>query len=230
MSSAFTPLEIFILALLRGGINTIYLLYAKVGLSFGGIRAALAHLERDRLIQRTAHGKRKKRIMRLTEKGGGAFAAACTDTTADITLWDLDAVLRAFWASLQVSNECGRRLLDRVVSQRRTSAAEFAADANRLASKTGDSIAAFHCWRATCKARVLTAEAEILEEIGAQIEPARLLENAPQPAATAPILTEYQRKNRPPLRLDLMEKDTPNTSPKVSSWDDAPSSNTEKLD
>jgi DNA-binding PadR family transcriptional regulator len=167
-----TPMEVFILALLKGGVDTMYALAMKADLSPGGIRPIVARLENNRLIRRTPQGKRKKRVMQTTNKGQRALAAAFTGSTENTASWDLDSALRVLWSSLEFSKEARVRLLDRVVNQRKERAADLESTATRLSPKRSDSLSAYHWMRALCKARQLRAEAEAIDEIGAQIEPA----------------------------------------------------------
>jgi len=198
-----TPMEVFVLALLKGGVNTMYLLSMKADLSPGSIRPIVARFEKNRLIRRTPQGKRKKRVMETTDKGRRALAAAFTGSTEDTASWDLESVLRGLWSSLEFSEETGVRLLDRVVNQRRERAAYLESTATRLSPKTSDPLSAYHWMRALCKARQLRAEAEAIEEIGTHLDPARIRQVGPELTEREPypVLNALPRQNRDPWKL-----------------------------
>jgi DNA-binding PadR family transcriptional regulator len=201
---SLTAMEVFVLALVKGEVHTMYLLAMKADLSPGGIRPIVERLESNHLIRRIAQGKRRKRVMQATDKGRRALAAAFTSSTQDTTSWDLESAVRVLWSSREFSKETRVSLLDRVVNQRKERAADLEATATRLSPKTGEPLSAYHWMRAFCKARQLRAEAEVIDEIGAQVEPARIR------SAVGPELNESgshlqsgvpsPRELRPPLQ------------------------------
>jgi DNA-binding PadR family transcriptional regulator len=174
-----TAMEVFILTLLKGAVNTMYLLAMRADLSPGGIRPIVARLEKNRLIRRTPQSKRSKRVMQTTHQGRRALAAAFAGSNENTLAWDLDAALRALWSSLEFSKEAGARLFDRVVNQRKERAADLESTATRLSSKTSDPLSAYLWMRALCKARQLIAEAEAIDLIAAQVVPARIRQAGP---------------------------------------------------
>lgn len=173
-------MEAFLLAMLNNDLNTMYLLATKADLSPGGIRPIVTRLEHTQLIRRTPQGKRRKRVMQITAKGRRQLATF-TASTEDTASWDLDAALRAMWLSLELNKETAAPLWDRIICQRKERAADFESTATRLRPRTGDPLSAYQWMRALCKAKQARAEAEAIDEIGAQIEPARIRQVRAEP-------------------------------------------------
>src|SRR3954454_23727883 len=64
------PMEMFILAAVsRGGLDTLYALQQEAGLQPGGIAPVIRRLEQEGLLTRLEGGKRRRRAMKVTEKG-----------------------------------------------------------------------------------------------------------------------------------------------------------------
>lgn len=64
------PMYIFILAAVsRGRLDTLYALQQEAGLQPGGVMPVIRRLEEEGLLTRLEEGKRRRRMMKLTEKG-----------------------------------------------------------------------------------------------------------------------------------------------------------------
>jgi DNA-binding PadR family transcriptional regulator len=95
----YTVMPLFVLALVsKGGLNTLYALQHEAGLQPGGVQPVLRQLERDGLLLRSEEGKRRRRVMVVTDKGQATLAAhwhGCLDL-----YWDVESVLRAATVAL----------------------------------------------------------------------------------------------------------------------------------
>jgi DNA-binding MarR family transcriptional regulator len=95
----YNVMHLFVLALVsRAGLNTLYALQHQAGLQPGGVQPVLRQLEREGLLQRSEEGKRRRRVMVVTDKGQ-ATVAAHWHGSLDL-YWDVESVLRAATVAL----------------------------------------------------------------------------------------------------------------------------------
>jgi DNA-binding MarR family transcriptional regulator len=95
----YTVMPLFVLALVsKGGLNTLYTLQHQAGLQPGGVQPVLRQLEKEGLLQRSAEGKRRRRVMVVTDKGKETLAAYWRSCLG--FYMDVESVLRAATTSL----------------------------------------------------------------------------------------------------------------------------------
>lgn len=98
-----TVMPLFLLALVsRGGLNTLYALQHQAGLQPGGVQPVLRQLERDRLLQRSEEGKRRRRIITVTQEGEARLAAQWQSCLSNYP--DVESVLRAATIALMMDD------------------------------------------------------------------------------------------------------------------------------
>lgn len=97
----YTVMPLFLLALVsRGGLNTLYALQQRAVLQPGGVQPVLRKLEKEGLLQRSAEGKRRRRVMKVTKEGEARLAAhwqSCLNNHPDV-----ESVLRAATIALMM--------------------------------------------------------------------------------------------------------------------------------
>lgn len=76
----------------RGGLHTLYELQHDVGLQPGGIQPTLRRLEDDGLLTRSEEGKRRRRVMKVSEKGERLLQSDWQDCLRDYP--DVESILR----------------------------------------------------------------------------------------------------------------------------------------
>src|SRR5512144_1831661 len=91
-----TSLDLFILTLLKYGINTPYTMAAQAGVSLGASLPAIRRLVAERLIKETPRGPRGRREFQLTKSGEKAMDRL--DQVLDAALLqpprDIESILR----------------------------------------------------------------------------------------------------------------------------------------
>jgi DNA-binding MarR family transcriptional regulator len=97
-------MHLFVLALVsRAGLNTLYALQHQAALQPGGVQPVLRQFEKEGLLQRSDEGKRRRRVMLVTDKGKEVVAAhwrSCLDFYPDI-----ESVLRAATVALLMGEQ-----------------------------------------------------------------------------------------------------------------------------
>jgi DNA-binding PadR family transcriptional regulator len=166
-----TSLELFVLAMVRHGLETPYDLKTKAGLSLGSTVPALARLEKDGLVKASEEGARRSRKFSITAKGAKVLAQEWPrHLTSDLT--DLDSILRvAFLAWMHGDGKACQEFLKRSAGSLRGWAGSLRAESERLSSKVASAAdgTAFVWMNKRCEASRAEADAAALTELSAQI-------------------------------------------------------------
>jgi DNA-binding PadR family transcriptional regulator len=166
-----TSLELFVLAMVRQGLETPYNLKTKVGLSLGSTVPALARLEKDGLVKASEEGARRSRKFSITARGTKILAQEWPgQLTSDQT--DLDSILRvAFLAWMHGDGKSCQEFLERSANGLRGWAGSLRAESERLAGKVESTLNGntFMWMNKHCEAARAEADAAALTELSAQI-------------------------------------------------------------
>ncbi len=164
-------MQFFILAgVLHGGWDTLYKLQQEASLSPGGIRPALGELENAGFLLRKEAGKRRQRKMELTAAGIEQLERTWQQTLLETVDSDLDSVVRAAWAAMQIrkDREAVADFLQGAARERHHRAGARLRDA-RAARVRHEGADTYQWMRALSQARQLKAEAEVLQELAAAL-------------------------------------------------------------
>ncbi len=92
-------MEFFLLAVVsRAGLRSLYELQQAVGLQPGGIQPVLRHLEEDGLLKRSEQGRRRRRVIEVTDKGKLLLARYWRDCLRDYS--DMESISRCATVAL----------------------------------------------------------------------------------------------------------------------------------
>ena len=166
-------LDLFVLALLRRGIDTPYRLLASAGLSPGASIPVLRRLEQVGYVRPGKAGPRGRIEYHITTAGHHYLENEWQILLQHPVPTDSEAILRT--AALAVLSGCDRRLVSTYLKK---AAATKASDSKRRqtdaktaeACLSGDSDANLYRWlRATHAAARLRAEGQVLRKLAAEI-------------------------------------------------------------
>ena len=158
-------MEYFILALVdREGLNSLYLFYKHAGLQPGGIRPALARLEKLKLVERAESARRQKRSISITAEGKDVLKTNWSSCLNDSN--DSESVLRAVCVALLMEQPDEARCYAMAVRTRRLNVGrEKELEAKQL-HKVQEGPLSIYAWmRALTDARRREAEGEALEQL-----------------------------------------------------------------
>ena len=166
-------LDLFVLALLRRGIDTPYRLLASSGLSPGASIPALRRLEEAGYVRSSKPGPRGRTEYRITTAGHRHLENEWQNLLEHPVPTDTEAILRT--AALAVLSGCDKRVVSTYLkkasaakasdSQRRSAEAKTAE-----ASLSGDSDTGLYGWLHAMHATArLKAEAQVLRKLAAEI-------------------------------------------------------------
>ncbi len=166
-----TSLELFVLAMVRHGLETPYDLKTKAGLSLGSTVPALARLEKDGLVKASEKGARGSRKFSVTARGAKVLAQEWPgQLTSDQT--DLDSILRVAYLAWQHGNaKACQEFLKRSAAGLRGWAGSLRAESERLFGKV-ESVPdgnTFMWMSKHCEAARAEADAAALTELSVQI-------------------------------------------------------------
>ncbi len=170
-----SSLEIFILAMVDGGLNTPYDLHARAGLSIGATHPALKRLQKKGLLQAGAEGARRRREFQLTKAGRHelkAGSAALQKQAGEEIAPDLESVLRT--ASLALMRGRKRpciKLLKEAAKDRSKKSQERLSDAAGFQKELNEVPNAYRWMLAVCDAARLEAEGRALVRIARELRP-----------------------------------------------------------
>jgi DNA-binding MarR family transcriptional regulator len=154
------PMELFILVLIGPmGLTSLYAFKDEAGLEPGGIRAALARLENDRLITRADPGRRRRRDLALTPAGISVLQNSWKGCLHDHG--DAESVLRsAFVAWLMDGPAAAADYLNQIAEYRRERAQQIMNDAAHLERSQTGPLSSYTWMRASQEAHRRRAESE----------------------------------------------------------------------
>ena len=112
------PMAIFLMAVIsRGGLPTLYALQQTVRLQPGSLSQIIRRLESHGLLARSAAGKRRRRMMSLTEAGEGFLEAEWRNCLTPQR--EMEAILRSTTVALLMGDlRAGLEFLFRSASER----------------------------------------------------------------------------------------------------------------
>jgi DNA-binding PadR family transcriptional regulator len=108
MKETDRSLKLLVLALVRSGVNTPYLLRRDAGISLGASGAALLKLRKQQLLRKSEEGKRGKAEYSLTTKGNAYLDAGVEgvfDDEEKNELRDVESVIRILCIAFDSGNE-----------------------------------------------------------------------------------------------------------------------------
>lgn len=120
-----STLDLFLLALIRDGVSTLYELREHAGLSVGGTKPALQRLENDKLIEGGSAGVRNKQTYILTAAGRKILAVqlrAAVEFAPMKPYADTESILRLVTLCSHEDSTAADELLNRAAHERRARA------------------------------------------------------------------------------------------------------------
>jgi DNA-binding PadR family transcriptional regulator len=166
-----SDLDLFILALVQRGLETMYDFKARAGLSVGSSGPILARLEKAGLVKLTGTGSRDSRRYSITKAGEKALDSnwqALLDTRPT----DFDAVLRIGYLAWALGRrDALGKFVEKASASLKDVAATRRAEANQLQGSLGDEASgqAFRWLRTFCEAARFDAQADALKQAAEEI-------------------------------------------------------------
>lgn len=117
-----STLDLFLLALIREGVNTLYDIREQAGVSVGAAQPALRRLSKQRLIKASADGSRGKQEHVLTPAGRKVLAGEWRRLMAyapQKPFADTESLLRLIAMAGNRSGPAVMALLDRIIAERK---------------------------------------------------------------------------------------------------------------